>query len=166
VFLKLGARCLAAGDRHGSRAYLMAALRSHPLASWKTPAALALTLLPDKEQLVLRAGVAQGCGDDLYRVLDARGAIAQHAQAANCARLAGERALELRALASLAADFGLDGQWRASADHSERALRLALDLHDTGTAHEAAARGLQALRELREPESSARWQVFEQALGC
>jgi len=46
VFLKLGARCLAAGDRHGSRAYLMAALRSHPLASWKTPAALALTLLP------------------------------------------------------------------------------------------------------------------------
>jgi len=46
VFLKLGGRCLAAGDRHGSRAYLLAALRSHPLASWKIPAALALTLLP------------------------------------------------------------------------------------------------------------------------
>ncbi|HEX5009008.1 MAG TPA: hypothetical protein VFY71_01310 [Planctomycetota bacterium] len=127
-------------------------------------ASLLLTLLPDKEQLLLRAGVAQGCGDDLYRILDARGAIVQHAHAANCARLAGERALELRALASLAADFGLDGQWRASADHSERALRLALDLHDTSAAHDAANRGLQALRELHEPASSARWQVFEQAL--
>jgi hypothetical protein len=127
-------------------------------------AALVLTLLPDKEQLLLRAAVAQGCGDDLYRILDARGAIAKHAEAANCARLAGERALELRALACLAADFGLDGQWRASADHSERALRLALDLHDSAAAHDAAHRGLQALREMHEPASSARWQVFEQAL--
>jgi hypothetical protein len=114
-------------------------------------ASLALTLLPDKEQLVLRADVA-------------RGAIAQHAQAANCARLAGEHALELRALAALAADFSLDGQWNASADHSERALRLALDLHDTAAAHDAANRGLQALRALHEPDSSVRWQVFEQAL--
>ena len=151
---------------HLQAAALRQAQRYPEAASAERRAALALSLLPDKEQLLLRAGVAQGCGDDLYRILDARGAIAHHAQAANCARLAGERALELRALAAMAADFGLDGQWRASADHSERALRLALDLHDAAAAHDAANRGLQALRELREPESSARWQVFEQALGC
>jgi glycosyltransferase involved in cell wall biosynthesis len=46
VFLKLGGRRLAAGDRRGGRGYLLAALRSSPLASWKIPAALALTLLP------------------------------------------------------------------------------------------------------------------------
>lgn len=151
---------------HLLAAALRQAQRYPEAASAERRAALALTLMPDKEQLLLRAGVAQGCGDDLYRILDARGAIALHAQAANCARLAGERTVELRALAALAADFGLDGQWSASADHSERALRLALDLHDTATAREAAARGLQALRALREPESSVRWQVFEQALGC
>ena len=149
---------------HLQAAALRLARRYSEAASAERRAALCLSVLPDNQQLALRTEIAQACGDDLYRAFDARGAVARHAQAANCARLVGDQAAELRAIASMAADFGLDGQWHEAADHSERALRLALDLSDPVTARDAAARGLQALRALREPESSPRWRIFEQAL--
>jgi len=149
---------------HLQAAALRLAGRAQEAAASERRAALALSVLPDAELLRLRAEIAQACGDDLYREFDARGALAQHARAAACAREAGERATELHALAALAADFELDGRWREAADHSERALRLAHELGETAVARAVAQRGLVALRVLREPETSARWRAFEEAL--
>lgn len=151
---------------HLQAAALRLAGRQSEAAASERRAALALTVLPDSELLPLRAEIAQACGDDLFREHDARGAVARHAQAAACAREAGDRAAELRALASLAADFELDGRWREAADHSERALRLALELRDGASARAVAARGLSALRVLGEPSWSSRWRSFEEALAA
>jgi len=127
-------------------------------------AALALTLLTEDEVLPLRTAVAQACGDDLLRAGNARGALSRHAEAASLARRAGDRAAELRAIASLAAGLHLDGRYREAADHCTRALRLARDLSDGVAMREAGARGLAALQALGEPAASPRWEEFRQAV--
>jgi hypothetical protein len=151
--------------RHLHAAALRLAGRTTEAAASERRASLALSLLPDQELLPLRAAVAQGCGDDLYRAGDAHGAIARHAQAAECAHRAGERAAELTATAALAADFALDERWNESADHALRALRLARELKDVAAERAVAARGLDSLRALHEPETSVRWRDFASSLG-
>jgi hypothetical protein len=146
--------------QHLRASALRLAGRTDEAAAAERRASLLLSLLPDKQELPLRAAVAQGCGDDLYHAGDARGALARHAQAAECARRAGDRAAELRATAALAADFALGLQWNEAADHGIRALHIARELQDTATERAVAARGLDALRALHEPETSGRWRDF------
>jgi tetratricopeptide (TPR) repeat protein len=151
--------------RHLHAAALRLSGRAADAAASERRAALLLSLLPDDQLLPLRAAVAQGCGDDLYRAGDARGALERHAQAAECAHRTGDRAAELQAIASLAIDFALAQRFNDAVDHGLRALHLARELQDVPTQRAVATRGLAALRALAEPPTSARWLDFSAALA-
>jgi len=126
-------------------------------------ASIALSLLPDDQQLPLRLGVTQALGDDHAGAADFQRALEQHARAASLSRALGDARAELAALAGLCGDLAGLGRFKDAADHCTRALALAQELHDRTRARDLALAGLALLGAMGEPHTTDRWRAFDAA---